>query len=244
MAEGRETIGGAFESRPNALNFLRLCLALEVVVWHAYALRAGTWLPGWVERLLGDIAVDSFFAISGFLITRAWLRRPHVGRFLLARARRLLPGLWVCLIITAFVIAPLAARWSGSSAPSMSEQWSYLWQNALTRYAHPGIEGTPRGIPVAGAWNGSLWSLRFEADCYLLVLVGGLFGLFRARVVVAGGTLALCALTAMGSDELAPLLFRTLLMFGCGATLYLFADLVPRSRLIAGVSSALLAGSA
>jgi len=36
----------------NALNFVRLCLALEVVVWHAYSLRGSGSLPARAEHLL------------------------------------------------------------------------------------------------------------------------------------------------------------------------------------------------
>jgi peptidoglycan/LPS O-acetylase OafA/YrhL len=243
MASTGDALGHRFESQPNALNFLRLCLALEVIVWHSYALRGSTWLPGWVTRPLGDIAVDSFFAISGFLITRAWIRRPSAGRFLLARARRVLPGLWVCLLVTAFALAPLVAWWTGQAAPPLSSQWHYVLRNALTRYAEPGIAGGPAGVPVAGAWNGSLWSLGFEVNCYLLVLAAGIVGVLRKRALVVGATVAAWGLLVAGSATVPPLSLRTLLMFGCGATLYLFADLVPSSRRLAVGCGLVLAAS-
>lgn len=115
-----DSLGSRFETAPNALNLLRLRLAIEVVVWHSYVLLGGTWLPDSVARIVGDVAVDSFFAISGFLVCRSWHRRRGIAAYASARVRRIAPGLWVCLLLTAFAIAPAAAVASGTTAPTFS----------------------------------------------------------------------------------------------------------------------------
>src|SRR3712207_6577794 len=117
-------------------------------------------MPGWLERFSGDIAVDAFFAISGFLIVRAWMRQPDLFRYLTARAARILPGLWACLLVTAFVVAP------SLTSVTTAGQWGYVLAGADTWSPWFGIDGGPIGVPLPGAWNGSLWSLGYETGCY------------------------------------------------------------------------------
>lgn len=244
----RGSIGARFASGPNALNFVRLILAAEVVVWHAYSLRGGTWLPDQVERFLADIAVDSFFAISGFLICRAWMRRPDVGAYAAARGLRILPGLWVCLLVTAFVVAPVAAWIAGTPAPSLSGQWHYVFGNADTWVGGVwGIDGGPVGVVYAGVWNGCLWSLGFEALCYVAVAALGVVRLLRVPVVLAIGAVAWSlSLLLVGGETagLVPLASRCALMFACGALLWMWADRVPVDRRLVGVAAVALFGAA
>jgi hypothetical protein len=83
-------LGEQFARQPNALNLWRLLLASTVLVHHA-ANFTGADVPRPAYQLLSMVPVDAFFAASGFLICRSWHRRSHVGVFLSARARRLLP---------------------------------------------------------------------------------------------------------------------------------------------------------
>lgn len=179
MERAGRTLGARFGAQPNALNFLRLCLALEVVIWHSYALRGRTWLPDALERLMADVAVDSFFAISGFLIVRAWVRNPDALKYLAARAGRILPGLWVCLLVTAFLVAPSVTDTTGA------DRWDYVLGNADTWGTVYSISGGPVGLPHPGAWNGSLWSLGYETGAYLGVLILAFVGLLRGRGAAA-----------------------------------------------------------
>jgi peptidoglycan/LPS O-acetylase OafA/YrhL len=243
----REALGDQFATRANALTFVRLCLTLEVLVWHAYSLGGDTWLPSVVERQLSTVAVDSFFAISGFLICRAWCRRPEPGRFALSRARRLLPGLWICLLVTAFVVAPLAAWASGTTQPTSAGQWEYVLTNADTFITTWGIDGGPTGVPLPGAWDGSLWSLGYEVVACLVVLGLGLTGRLRAGIVagiavtcwVMAATLVVAGWNNTGSAAwVGPHLG---LMFCSGALLWFFRDRVPVSRPAAAAALLLLA---
>ena len=102
------TLASRFDARNNALWSLRLALATVVAIVHVQEL-------GWREQpllghtLLGDLAVDGFFVISGFLVTRSALRLSSLRRFAWHRALRIMPGFWVCLAFTAFVAAPIVA---------------------------------------------------------------------------------------------------------------------------------------
>lgn len=248
------TLASSFDPRVNALNGLRLLLAGAVVFGHA-ALLGGYQLPGPVMLSLSELAVDGFFALSGFLITRSWLRHPDWRRYLWHRALRILPAFWVCLVITAAVLAPLGivlrgesltGYWTASDGP-----FGYLWRNWLLWIGQPGIAGSPDWSGYPGFWNGSLWSLYWEFLCYLgLGLLGALGVLRDRRVLVLAAFVAVWLVTAVknlvpGVDaqyfasfngQVVP---RLTLMFLAGCVLFLYAEKVPMSGVFAA-SSALL----
>ena len=219
----------AFEDHPNALHCVRVCLALAVVLWHAYALRNPDGSPNRLEQVAGELPVDLFFAISGFLVCRSWAQRPDLRLFLMARSARLLPGLWVCLRVTAFVLAPLAAAVKALPQPALGEQVGYVVGNAGVHVTQWDIGGGPFTVHHPGVWNGSLWSLSWEAYCYLGVALLGSTRLRGRQVacVVMFLAWAAAALTAVGDGNpggLAGLGARTALMFACGALVFSFAD--------------------
>ncbi len=97
----RTSIGQRFDPRRNSLNFLRLMFALVVLVGHAATLGGYSWQLSLIHSPLQDIAVNGFFAISGYLITASALRSNTV-RYLWQRVLRIFPGYWVCLVTVAF----------------------------------------------------------------------------------------------------------------------------------------------
>lgn len=235
MRAPRPTISLRFDPRANALNAVRLALALLVIVWHSFPLSGNDIAFAPLRQLLGEIAVDGFFAISGFLIVGSWMRNPQWGRFLLARVLRIFPAFWVCLLVTAFVIAPLAtmlATGTGVVGTLSLENVTYVLRNSALRIFQPGIGDTPLGVPFDGVWNGSLWTLWWEFLCYLGVLALGVLGLLRFRwtipVLFAGAMLALVA-TAYGPIEHALVVVgaRFAVMFAAGAVLQRYAHRIP-----------------
>ncbi|CAM3520610.1 acyltransferase family protein [Nocardioides zeicaulis] len=233
MQVTRDTIGSRFDHGPNALSFLRLLLAAEVVAWHSYALRGDTWLPERLATVVGDIGVDAFFALSGFLVCRAWVGRSGTRAFVLARARRIFPGLWTCLLVTAFVIAPLASAVAGMPQLTLAGQLQYVWSHADTWATQGEIDGTPVGTADRG-WNGSLWTLGYEVACYVVIVASGAARVLRPGVLAALAflfwTVSLeLALTVPGGGSWAPPRFG--LMFTLGALLWMQRDRIPFSRL-------------
>jgi peptidoglycan/LPS O-acetylase OafA/YrhL len=239
----------SFDSRNNALNAIRLALAAEVILLHSFQ-NTGRMPPEPIRQLLMSVGVDGFFAISGFLITSSWLSHPRVRDYLVARALRILPGFYVCLAVTAFIIAPISVALQGGSALKLL--WSsgpieYVLKNSAIAYLHGNVGGTPTGIPRAGDWNGSLWSLIYEVLCYLAVAVIGVAGLAKRRWV-SPTILALAVVAAMMLPPLTlfeawtipQLIARCAIMFAAGALLYQFRDVVPASWSLVGVSVVLV----
>ncbi|WP_413316700.1 acyltransferase [Agrococcus sp. 1P02AA] len=229
------TIAERFAPRANALNAVRLGLALLVIVWHAFPLSGEdvAWAPG--RQLLGQIAVDGFFAISGFLILGSWVRDPRWHAFLAARALRIFPAFWVCLLVTALVVAPVATMLvtgAGYASALSGESIGYVLRNAGLRIFQDDIAGTPLGVPFAGVWNGSLWTLWWEFLCYLGVLGLGLTRLLRVRwllLAVFAACLVAVVATSYGPVENWYVVTgaRFGIMFTAGALLHRYAHRIP-----------------
>ncbi|MEB4208072.1 acyltransferase [Mycobacterium sp. 94-17] len=189
-------LGQEFDPRNNALNAWRLTLATGVILCHSWPLtgRHVSFAPA--QQLLRDVWVDGFFAISGFLIMSSWFSNPRLRSYFVARSLRILPGLWVCLAVTAFVIAPIAVAIQGGSAVALLTSGApitYVLKNSAVMLLQFDVGGTPRGTPWPG-WDGSLWTLQWEVLCYIAVAGFGIIGLLRRRWLVPSLlALALCA---------------------------------------------------
>ena len=105
-----DRLADAFADRGNALGTVRLALAATVVLSHAFLVLGEA---SELTQLAGAWAVNGFFALSGYLITRSRLRLP-LGRYLWHRALRILPAFWTVLVAVALVAAPLATLLNGA----------------------------------------------------------------------------------------------------------------------------------
>lgn len=238
-------LGAVFDPRNNALNAWRLTLATGVILWHSWPL-TGHQVPNrWVEQLGSQVFVDAFFAVSGFLITRSWIRRPVVRDYAAARALRILPGLWVCVLITAFIFAPtsvLIQHGSVSALWASGAPVAYAVNNCLMNVVfYVGIDGTPRDVPWPHVWNGSLWTLVFEAGCYIAVGAIGVAGLLKYRwTIPVAFMLTLAATTvfgfpSFGMSTIPQMVARFAVMFAAGALIYQYQDRIPARWWLVGL---------
>lgn len=246
------SLGTSFDPRNNALNAWRLLLAVSVILWHSWPItgRSITFRP--FEQFIEQVGVDGFFAISGFLITASWLRRPRLRDFAVARALRIFPGLWVCLLVTAFVIAPISVliqRGSVSELMASQTPIAYVLNNGLMNVYYAGIDGTPRGVPWPGVWNGSIWTLVFELICYVGVAVLGVVGLLKRRwvipvlFVIAWVGTAYFPYPVFAMQTIPQMVFRFVVMFAAGALLYHYRDVIPARWSLVGVCAVIVLGS-
>jgi peptidoglycan/LPS O-acetylase OafA/YrhL len=188
----RQKLDQALKGRANSFGLLRLLLALSVVASHAFPLGWGKVDPlltfSGQQTDLGSIAVIGFFVLSGFMITSSG-RRLGIFRYAWHRALRIFPGLWVCVLLTALVVAPLlflhqhgstAGFWGQSHGPvryirhaattNVSLQWDVSGVIAQARHA---------GTNFNGAFDGALWSLKYELCCYIMVGLLAVVGVLR-----------------------------------------------------------------
>lgn len=224
------------DMRDNAFDTIRLIAATAVILSHAFPL-TGIAEPLEVltggQASIGHLAVCIFFLISGYLVP-ASLDRGTIGRFASKRAYRILPGLVVAVLICAFVLGPLVTTVALSN----------YFTDPLTLNFLGNIAFLPVGYSLPGVFmqnpmdavNGSLWSLRYEVACYILVPFIFACGRWRTNAVIAGWlvSFALAALVleiwqvpgGFHIDRLSEL-FR---FFGAGMLFYLLADRIPMRK--------------
>lgn len=158
--------------RDNSFDLVRLLAALAVLSGHQW-LFSGL---GRVPRIGGlpvhSLGVSVFFALSGYLISGSWSRDAHAGRFLLRRARRILPALAAVVFVTIFVLGPVLTSLPVIDYFRDGRTWAHL-ENAVLigHYRLPGV--FEEAWRHSNAVNGSLWTLGLEFCCYVAVLVVG-----------------------------------------------------------------------
>ena len=106
------TIAERLRGRNNNFDFIRFAAALSVVFSHAFDLSGNKYaeplrqLKGDVLSI-GNIAVATFFIISGFLINQSFVRSSNVASYFYSRTLRIYPALIAVTLISVFLIWPL-----------------------------------------------------------------------------------------------------------------------------------------
>ncbi len=147
------------EQRLVALDGLRGLMTILVVISHYFAE-----VPHGVAALmLGWLAVDMFFVLSGFLVGRLILDKQHNDNFFTVfyarRVFRTLPIYFVCLIVNAVLLSVFTGQWVNADAALPI--WSYFV--FVQNFFMAATNG-------AGAhWLAPTWTLAVEEHFYLLV---------------------------------------------------------------------------
>ena len=167
----------------NNCNLLRLIFAGLVVVSHSPVLVDGNHLREPLLRLfgrmsLGDVSVDGFFLVSGYLITKSFARQPKVFGYLMKRVARIYPAYLICYWLCILALAPFV----GGDRHLLTSPHFLLIEvlRSLCLFS-PQLPGAFHSLPFAFL-NGSVWTIKFEFLCYLLVaLLGPLVIKLRSR---------------------------------------------------------------
>ena len=225
-----------FDPRRNSIGFMRLAMATAVIVSHAWPLGGFGHDPGRASNNLGFLAVEGFFALSGFLITRSG-ERLSAGRFLWHRLLRIMPAYWVCLAVIVLVFAPIV--WHASHGLT-EYPWTtpspigFFVNNLMLAPNQVQIGDTLASNPYPTLWDGPLYTLIYEFACYAIILALAAMRILNRRVV----TVLLAATWAWQQIVLFNLLGMTeqrqptlTVCFLAGSLIYLWRDVLLERRL-------------
>ncbi|MFP7695876.1 acyltransferase family protein [Trueperella sp. LYQ143] len=266
-----QMLSECFQPTHNSIGFLRWLMAFMVIFSHAGPI-AGLWGGKDLgadfsngQQSLGGVAVAGFFFFSGFLITRSRMGRSTIWRYMWRRFLRIFPAFFVALLLTVFILAPIAWMSLGHSFSSYfsvrgpESPWTYVLNNMDLSLRQRPIAGMGDTLPLyhelgARDWNGSAWTLRYEFICYILVALVGLIGALSVRA--AGGiivfgilvlnflqwTYGLAAFNNFGlfNDVFLLMFFAP---FAVGMFVQLFADRIPIDDRLALGSGAIALGT-
>jgi peptidoglycan/LPS O-acetylase OafA/YrhL len=206
----------------NNFTVLRLVLALMVVLGHYKLLVNGTIDPPFPFNL-ADAAVDSFFVVSGYLITLSFERSADLWSFYTRRVFRLYPMYAAVVVIQAVVMLALLPNGPFSDPDSTAR---YLSANlVLANFLQYDIGGVLSGLHNPGI-NPSLWTLKVELAFYLIMpaicLAVRRWGWQVLAAIFVASALYDLALTNADQLTLAKQLPGQLQFFVVGMGLYLY----------------------
>lgn len=181
---GRMFVPEDLRPQANSFTALRWLLASSVMFSHGWDLtqpRAGL-DPSvdWLSFPLSRLAVFLFFTLSGFLVTGSLVKR-GVRDFVLARALRLLPGLWAMLVVLVLLLWLVFGSDDFTSYITDPMTLNFTWRNGLLYGGEFRLPGIFEGNRFANVANGSLWTIPQEVRCYILLAGFGAIGLLRSR---------------------------------------------------------------
>lgn len=152
--------------RPNNFNFIRLFLAFYVLLVH-FAILTETDTSLLFIRV--HDCVCGFFVISGFLIYSSYCRTTSLKTYFVKRARRILPS-YICVVLFFALLLVLVS--SRPAADYFGRDWlRYLGANlSFCNFVEPTLPGVFADNSM-DAVNGSLWTIKIELMCYILLPV-------------------------------------------------------------------------
>lgn len=235
---GNELNGATIEGRligssghSTGWDYLRIILAVGVILDHgmpiSYGERGG-WAIPFPLLNFSQALLPMFFALSGFLVTASLLRVPILN-FIGLRVLRIFPALVVEVVISALIFGPLLTTLP--LGEYFSDPTFHAYFNNVYGNIHYYLPGVFADNPFSGAVNGSLWTVPFELECYIVIIAFGLFRfvknwpLMLAGVLIASGTLYYAR---HGTDLFGRVDGRMLVLyFAAGVTVFSMRTIIP-----------------
>jgi len=171
----------------NNIGLLRLLFASLVIIGHAPEMIDGNRSREPLTMLfhsvsLGELSVDAFFLLSGYLITKSMVRGGSLPHYFERRILRIYPAFVVAFAVCAFGLGTLLRVYPWQAPAQMVIRFIALSAPPIP----PNFSGT---IPVPSL-NGAMWSIGYEFRCYLIVALLWKLGLLKRRGAILGLALA------------------------------------------------------
>ncbi len=205
-----------FEGKSNNLNFIKFIAAILVIYTHSYGMITGN------NCWLGGFAVAIFFFSSGYFVTKSLLRKKDIKAFVVSRFARLYPVFALTVILTAFVLGPIATTLPVTDYFTNLLTYKYLLELLfIPRYLLPGVFD-------ACSVNASLWTMTLEVLCYIALGFAYKLKMLNKRVLLILNipvAIAVLYLFGVKSGDFAMHAYvRAMCTFVAGVDFFVFKD--------------------
>lgn len=152
----------------NNFDIVRLILASIVMLVHSAEVTRNVDIRFLSNYLDSNFAVKGFFAISGFLIAKSYLRSDTIRSYFAKRALRILPA-YCFVIIMCFFIGVCLTTLPLLEFIKHKDTVKYLIANlSFMNFLQPSLPGVFTGNPNQPL-DGSLWTIKAEVILYILL---------------------------------------------------------------------------
>ncbi len=248
-------------TRSNNLDFIRFALAVSVMFCHCFIMFYGTeesveplFVASHGQTSIGTLAVNFFFIISGYLILQSWNKSDNIWDFLKKRIMRIYPAFIIASVLCVFLFAPLGTvDWFMPFG-----YWSLFYSNInfgwllkdMALLQTPAVPWTLKYVPIPETINASLWTIKYEFLCYLVIPLFAFIGMYSKKYIMPILLVVVMVLfivqddwkvyyfnweefPVIGKPDFMP---RFLTYFFSGMCFYTYKDSIPRSKILFIVS--------
>ena len=228
----------------NNFHFVRLLASIMVLFSHSFYLFSLKSIDP-LHQLsgggftFGNIGVYIFLIVSGYLITSSLLKSSNVLDFIWKRFLRVFPAMWVMILISVFLFAPLISKVSLDDYFKDILNYTFLKNLLLYIPNNYKIPSVFVDNPI-GTFNGSLWTIGYEVFFYVLLLFLFFYKVKNLRYLLLFQWIIFLLVQLYLGDRIAtysystPLLlnlniehfFRLFIYFESGVLLYLFNEVI------------------
>lgn len=179
------TLSDLTNNRNNNLDAIRLIAAFFVLFSHSFPL-AGQQEPRvpFYQGNYGELGVNIFFIVSGFLITQSYLRSNDPRKYIWSRVLRIFPALICVILLTGFILGPFVTSLSLKEYFTNILTYKYLLNISLLDFNNllPGVFDH-NFMPFV---DGPLWTLAYEFTFYLVIMFLGIVAILKDKPIVLG----------------------------------------------------------
>ncbi len=245
------TINDALKGRDNNFNLVRFLAAFAVLFDHISlaSLGPGVHRPVFEQVFgisLSELAVNMFFVLSGFLVTKSLLTRNNIISYLAARVLRLFPAFAIMVVVTTFGLGLYFTSYTPSAYISSAQTFHY-WLGTMFTFDEAGsLPGVFTDNPRPNLINSAIWTLKYEVIAYAALLALWFLSILEKRTVFAvlSSVFLVFALllTQLPDVQISPhstsggawvSLIRFGLCFQLGSAFYCYRDRIPLSGRLA-----------
>ena len=169
--------------RTSGFDYLRIGLAVSIVLWHSISTSYGSAFELVIWRgplgLVMHFVLPMFFALSGFLVAGSLDRCASLISFFALRALRIVPALAVEITLSALLFGPMLSRLPVAAYFAAPEFRAYFLN--IVGDIHYLLPGVFAANPLPHTVNAQLWTVPFELQCYAALGALAVVGLVRRR---------------------------------------------------------------